>query len=205
MYCDWANGNEKLKKYHDTEWGVPVHDDKVMFEHLMMECLQCGLSWNYVLQKRDIFRQCLDKFNFNKIAKYTDEDVDRIMNTEGMLRSRRKIEAIINNAKCYLSMRKEFGSFESWLWEQVGGATILYNHHAAGIIPASNGLSADIAKELKKRGFRYLGPTTVYAHMQACGLINDHGKKCPCRQKIIDLYPTVKKRRVDEVNQTQWN
>ena len=114
--CDWGFTFEAMKTYHDTEWGVPVHDDRVMFEHLMMEAMQCGLSWSLMIKKREIFRSCFDGFDYDRIAAYTDADVERIMNTEGMINSRRKIEAVINNARCYQKIRQDHGSFSDWLW-----------------------------------------------------------------------------------------
>lgn len=188
--CDWALSSEAMRVYHDTEWGVPVHDDRVMFEHLMLECLQCGLSWSLMLKKRAVFRACFDGFDFDRIAAYTEADVARILNTEGMLRSRRKIEAVIGNARCYRQIRLEYGSFCRWLWAHTEGRTILYRGHEEGRVPVSNALSEAIARELKARGFRYLGPVTVYSHLQACGIINDHGKDCPCRRRINDVNPT---------------
>ena len=193
--CNWGFSFEAMRIYHDEEWGVPLHDDRKQFEFLMMEAMQCGLSWDLMIKKRDIFRKCFDGFDYEKIARYTDNDVERIMNTEGMIRSRRKIEAVINNAKCYLSMIEEFGSFSDWIWSFSGNKTILYNGHDEGAIPVSNGLSDRIAKELKKRGFKYLGTVTLYSHLQACGIINDHGKDCPCYKRINDNYPTIRKRR----------
>ena len=192
--------NEAMQDYHDTEWGVPVHDDRHMFEHLSMECLQCGLNWNMMLVKRDIFRQCFDHFDHDKIAAYDDSDIERIMNTEGMIRSPRKIKAIINNARCYRKVREEFGSFCDYLWSFSDGKTIIYQgHNGIGTIPVSNGLSNRISKDLKKRGFKYVGPVTIYSHLQACGIINDHDKDCPCYQKINNAHPTVRKRRNLEV------
>ena len=193
--CDWGFAFEAMRVYHDTEWGVPVHDDRVMFEHLMMEAMQCGLSWSLMMKKREIFRACFDGFDYDKIAAYTEADVARIMNTDGMIRSPRKIEAVIHNARCFQQIRREHGSFCSWLWAHTGGKTILYMGHEKGRIPVSNGLSDEIAKELKACGFRYLGTVTVYSHLQACGLINDHAKDCPCRQRINETNPTIRKRR----------
>ena len=192
--CDWGFTFEAMKVYHDTEWGVPVHDDRVMFEHLMMEAMQCGLSWSLMIKKRDIFRKCFDGFDYDRIASYTDADVERIMNMEGMIRSRRKIEAVINNARCFQKIRHEHGSFCDWLWAHTDGKTILYMGHEKGLIPVSNGLSDEIAKELKAYGFMYLGTVTVYSHLQACGIINDHGKDCPCWQRINNANPTIRKR-----------
>ena len=197
--CDWGFRFEAMKTYHDTEWGVPLHDDRKQFEFLMMEAMQCGLSWNLIIKKREIFRSCFDGFDYDKIAGYAETAVNRIMNTEGMIRSPRKIEAIINNARCFQQIRAEYGSFDKWLWKSSGGKTICYMGHEKGAVPVSNGLSDEIAKELKKRGFKYLGTVTVYSHLQACGIINDHDKDCPCYQRINEAHPTVRKRRDHEV------
>ena len=198
-YCGWANTDPLNKVYHDTEWGIPVHDDRHMFEHLTLECMQCGLSWVLMLKKREIFRKCFDNFDYDRIADYNEADVERILNTEGMIRSPRKVNAIINNARCYQQVREEFGTFCDYIWSYSDGKTILYQGHDAGRIPVSNGLSARISKDLKKRGFKYVGPVTIYSHLQACGIINDHDKDCPCRKKILDGYPTVVRRRDEEV------
>ena len=197
-YCMWAEMNEANRVYHDTEWGIPVHDDRHMFEHLTLECLQCGLSWDLMLKKREIFRECFDNFDYDKIAVYDEADVERILDTEGMIRSRRKIEAVINNARCFQRVRQEHGSFSDWLWAHTDGKTILYIGHEKGGFPVSNGLSDEIAKELKAYGFKYLGTVTVYSHLQACGIVNDHGKDCPCYQKINMHNPTIRKRRYME-------
>ena len=193
--CDWGFTFEAMREYHDKEWGVPLHDDLKQFEFLMMEAMQCGLSWTLMMKKRGIFRSCFDNFDYRKIAEYTEDDIERIINTEGMIRSRKKIEAVISNARCYIAMIEEFGSFSEWLWSFSDGKTILYTGHGEGDIPVSNGLSDKIVKELKKRGFKYLGTVTVYSHLQACGIINDHGKDCPCYKRINDNWPTVRKRR----------
>lgn len=198
-YCGWAGADPLDRVYHDTEWGIPVHDDRHMFEHLTLECMQCGLSWGLMLKKREIFRKCFDNFDYDKIADYDEADVERILNTEGMIRSPRKVKAIINNARCYQNVREEFGSFCDYIWAYSGGKTILYQGHAKGRIPVSNGLSDKISKDLKKRGFQYVGAITIYSHLQACGMINDHDQDCPCRKTIIDGYPTVVKRRDKEV------
>lgn len=198
-YCGWADTDPLDKVYHDTEWGIPEHDDRHMFEHLTLECMQCGLSWALMLKKREIFRKCFDNFDYDRIADYNEADVERILNTEGMIRSPRKVNAIINNARCYQKVRDEFGTFCDYIWSYSDGKTILYQGHDAGRIPVSNGLSARISKDLKKRGFKYVGPVTIYSHLQACGIINDHDKDCPCRKKILDGYPTVVRRRDEEV------
>lgn len=194
-YCKWDTTSELNIRYHDKEWGVPLHDDIGQFEFLMMEVMQCGLNWNMMINKREIFRACFDNFDYNRIAAYTDVDVERIMNTEGMIRSERKIRAVINNARCFQKIREQYGTFDKWLWSFSDNKTILYHKHNDGYIPVSNGLSDRISKELKSRGFKYLGTVTVYSHLQACGMINDHDKNCPCYQTIVGNYPTVHKRR----------
>ena len=198
-YCDWDTSSEINIRYHDTEWGVPLHDDKRQFEFLMMEVMQCGLNWNMMMLKREIFRSCFDGFDFDKVAAYGEDDIVRILETDGMIRSRRKIEAIISNARCFQAIRAEFGSFCNYLWGYSNGKTILYDRHADGWIPVSNGLSSRISKDLKKRGFKFLGPTTVYSHLQACGIINDHSKDCPRYKAINAANPTVRKHPDEEV------
>lgn len=192
-YCGWNSASEIDRHYHDTEWGIPVHDDRKQFEYLMMEVMQCGLSWELMLRKREIFRQCFDNFDFDKVAAYDERNVERIMNTEGMIRSPRKIRAIINNARCFQKIRNLYGSFSNYLWAYSDGKTIIYSSHGGGRIPVSNGLSARISKDLKSKGFKYLGAITVYSHLQACGIINDHDTDCPCYQKINGSFPTITK------------
>ncbi len=194
-YCRWDTSSERNIRYHDEEWGIPLHDDRGQFEFLMMEVMQCGLNWTMMINKREIFRLCFDNFDYNCIAEYDETDIERIMHTEGMIHSRRKIEAIIHNAKCFLKIREEFGSFDAYLWGYSENKTILYYKYNDGYIPVSNGLSDKISRDLKKRGFKYLGTITVYSHLQACGIINDHDKNCPCYRKIVSSYPTVQKRR----------
>ena len=194
-YCNWENTSELNQKYHDREWGIPVHDDRMQFEYLMMEVMQCGLNWNMMINKREIFRKCFDNFRFDLIAVYNDKDIERILNTEGMIKSRRKVEAIINNAKCFLKIQNKYGSFCNYLWAFSGNKTILYEEHSEGYIPVSNGLSDKISKDLKKRGFKFIGTITLYSHLQAAGIINDHDKNCPRYKFINNNFPTIKKRR----------
>lgn len=193
-YCDWANGSADLKKYHDEEWGVPVFDDKRMFEHLSLECLQCGLSWSLMLKKRAVFRECFEDFDFEKVASFTEEDEARVLKTENMLRAPRKIRAIVENARRFLEIREEFGTFCEYLRRLTGGKTILYEGHekAGAKIPVSNGLSERIGKDLKKRGFKFVGAVTIYSHLQACGVINDHDETCPCYQRINEAFETAR-------------
>ncbi|MCH5353209.1 MAG: DNA-3-methyladenine glycosylase I [Acutalibacter sp.] len=176
--CAWCLDGGMMERYHDEEWGEPVHDDGKQFEYLMLEAMQCGLSWSLMLKKREIFRQCFDNFDFRKIAQYTETDVERILNTEGMIRSRGKVNAIINNAKCFLGIIEEYGSFDQYLWGFSGGKTMVYRKHQKGEYETRNELSDRIAKDMKKRGFKYLGSITLFSHLQACGIINDHDPGC---------------------------
>ena len=203
-YCEWDTSSELNIKYHVEEWGVPLHGDRGQFEYLMMEVMQCGLSWDLMIKKREIFRSCFDNFEYDRIAEYDENDIERIMNTEGMIRSRRKIEAVINNARCFQKMREEFGSFDDYLWAHSDGKSIIYNKHSDGWIPVSNGLSDEISKDLKKRGFKYLGTITIYSHLQACGIINDHDRNCPCYKRIVKKYPMIEKRRYKEKQVTYF-
>lgn len=196
--CEWGKVSDKMIAYHDEEWGVPVHDDLRQFEYLMMEVMQCGLSWNLMIEKREIFRACFDGFDFMKIASYTEDDVKRILEYPGMIRSENKIRAVIKNAVLFQDIISEFGSFDSYIWAYSGNKTILYQGHQKGNIPAQNGLSGEISRDLKKRGFKYLGPVVVYSHLQACGIICDHTECCFRYSEIVSKYPTVKKRRNNE-------
>lgn len=196
--CGWCLCNEKIEKYHDEEWGVPVRDDRKQFEYLMMEVMQCGLNWNMMLQKREIFRECFDGFDYEKVAEYGEEDILRILETEGMIRSRRKVEAVIHNARCFRKVREEFGTFSDYLWGFSSGKMILYMGHQKGQIPARNGLSDRVSGDLRKRGFKYLGSVTVYAHLQACGMVNDHLEGCFRYREVTDGAETVRMRRDKE-------
>ena len=196
--CPWCLGNEQMIRYHDEEWGVPVHDDRKQFEFLMMEVMQCGLNWNMMIQKREIFRSCFDDFDFDKVAAYGETDIECIMGTDGMIRSRRKIEAVIHNAQCFQKIRAEFGSFSEYIWGFTKGKTYLYIGHQKGAVLARNGLSDQISADLKKRGLKYMGSVTVYAHLQACGIINDHWEGCFRYRELISCTGSVRKRREQE-------
>ena len=188
--CSWPT-TPLYQAYHDYEWGRPIHDDQRQFEHLCLESLQCGLSWLTILNKREIIRQCFDHFDVEAVARYTEADIERIMSTEGMLKSRNKIEAIINNAQAFQRIQDEFGSFSEYIWAFTNYKTIIYKGHPEGKVPAKNELSTRISKDLKKRGFKFVGPVTMYSHLQASGLINDHGKDCPCFNEINESNPVV--------------
>ena len=188
--CEWPT-TPLYQAYHDYEWGRPIHDDRLQFEHLCLESLQCGLSWLTILNKRDIIRGCFDHFDIDTVASYGESDVERILQTEGMLKSRPKIEAIINNASAFKGIQDEFGSFCNYIWAFTDDKTIIYESHPDGHVPAKNGLSTRISKDLKKRGFKFVGPVTIYSHLQASGLINDHGNDCPCFSEINKLADIV--------------
>ena len=185
----WRFASPEDKVYHDTEWGIPVHDDTRMFEHLCLECLQCGLSWNYVLQRRELFRQVFHGFDIDAVAAMGDKQIQQAIEVPGMLRSPRKLAAIVNNAHCVQQLQEEFGSFSAYFWQWTHGETIFYKGHEKGGIPAQNGLSKRIATDLKKRGFKYVGPVNIYAHLQACGIICDHNKNCPRYAYVQQNYP----------------
>ncbi|MDO5519387.1 MAG: DNA-3-methyladenine glycosylase I [bacterium] len=187
--CGWGIDHGIVQAYHDQEWGIPVHEDKVHFEYLLMEVMQCGLNWTMMLKKREIFRSCFDAFDFYKIAQYDQEKIDQIMQTEGMIHSIRKITAIIQNAKLFLKIIEEYGSFDEFLWRHSGYKTIVYKSHTYNQLPDHNELSDQISKELKKRGFKYLGSITIYSHLQACGMINDHDRDCYRYAYINEHYP----------------
>ncbi len=189
--CSWCEGNEKMVRYHDEEWGVPLHDDRKQFEFLMMEVMQCGLNWTMMINKREIFRKCFDNFDFDRVADYTDDDISRIMSAEGMIKSERKIRAIIHNARCFQAIRAEFGSFSDYIWRFTEGKTHLYAGHEKGYLPAQNGLSDEISKDLKKRGLKYMGSVTVYSHLQACGIVNDHVDTCFRYNDLLRVSDTV--------------
>lgn len=200
MYCNWDAMDEDSCRYHDKEWGRPLHDDRGQFEFLSLEVMQCGLSWSLVVSKREIIRGCFDFFDYDKVAGYGEADVERILSTPGMIRSEKKVRAIISNAACFQEIRKEHGSFSDFIWGYTKGRTIIYNKHPEGWIPASNALSERLSKDLKARGFKFLGPVVLYSHLQAAGLINDHGAGCPAGEEINRQNPVVHKRREGEKN-----
>lgn len=176
--CVWANGSELYMKYHDEEWGVPCHDEARLFEMLILEGQQAGLSWITILNKRENFRRAFDGFDPRKIAAYGDDKIAALMNDEGIIRNRLKIEAAIANSKAYLRLIGEFGSLDGYLWGWVEGKPIqnCWNSHEE--VPAATELSGRISKDLKKRGFKFVGPTIIYAFMQSVGMVNDHVASC---------------------------
>ena len=174
--CSWAS-NELNIPYHDTEWGVPVHDDRTLFEFLILEGAQAGLSWDTILRKREAYRAAFDNFDPAKVAKYSDAKCAKLLANEGIIRNRLKIASAVSNAKAFLAVQKEFGSFDNYIWGFVGGVPVV-NKLKGGDVPAKTDVSDAIAKDLKKRGFNFVGSTIMYAFMQATGMVNDHLMTC---------------------------
>ena len=176
--CSWAGTDPLYIKYHDKEWGVPVHDDRRLFEFLVLEGAQAGLSWLTVLKKRPNYIKAFDNFDPRKVAAYDTGKVTELISNAGIIRNRLKIEAAIQNARSFLAVQKEFGSFDSYIWQFVGGKTLKNKWQSTAQIPAQSETSTAMSKDLKRRGFRFVGPTICYAFMQATGLVNDHTVDC---------------------------
>ena len=176
--CSWPNGKEEDVKYHDTEWGVPLYDDRKLFEFIVLDGFQAGLSWSMILKKRDNFRKAFDNFDAKKIAAYDDRKVELLIQDAGIIRNKLKINATINNAKVFLEIQKEFGSFRKYIWQFTGGTTIKNKWKTMEEIPVSTPESDVMSKDLKKRGFKFVGTTICYAFMQAAGMVNDHVVSC---------------------------
>lgn len=176
--CEWPSGDPLLIEYHDKEWGVPVHNDRKLFEFLVLEGFQAGLSWLTVLRKRENFRKAFDNFDFNKVAKYDKRKINSLLKDGGIIRNKLKIAGAVANAAAFLEVRKEFGTFNKYIWGFTEGETIQNKFNSLKEIPATTELSDIISKDLKKRGFKFVGSTIVYAHMQATGMVNDHIKSC---------------------------
>lgn len=176
--CPWCGNDELYVKYHDEEWGVPVYDDRKHFEFLVLESAQAGLNWLTILKKRENYRKAYDGFDPLKVSQYDDNKIEELMKNSGIIRNRRKIEASINNAKRFLEIQKEFGSFDNYIWGFVDKRSVKNNWNDIKEVPATSELSDKVSKDLKKRGFKFLGSTIVYAHLQATGIINDHLVSC---------------------------
>lgn len=176
--CPWPAEHKLAIVYHDTEWGVPVHDDFKHFEFLVLDAFQAGLSWNTILNKRENFRKALDNFDFEKIAKYSESKVQQLMNNEGIIRNQLKIRATISNAQAFIKVRAENGSFDKFIWSFVDGAPIINQNKDIREIPAKTAVSDSMSKSLQKLGFKFVGSTICYAYMQAAGLVNDHLETC---------------------------
>ncbi len=176
--CEWGTNDPLMITYHDKEWGVPVHNDRKHFEFLILDGFQAGLSWRTILKKRKNFRQAFDNFDYKKIAKYSAKDVRQLLNDEGIIRNRLKINAAIINAKKFLKIQKDFGSFDKYIWQFVGGKPIKNRVKKLSDIPAKTKESGAMSKDLQSRGFKFVGSTICYAYMQAAGMVNDHVESC---------------------------
>lgn len=175
--CSWAT-NELNIEYHDTEWGVPVHEDRTLFEFLLLEGAQAGLSWDTILKKRENYRKAFDDFDPAKIARYSDARLEKLLQNEGIIRNRLKIASAVRNAQAFLAVQKEFDSFDRYIWELAGGKPIVNRPNEPSEVPARTELSDAISKDLKKRGFNFVGSTIMYAFMQATGIVDDHLASC---------------------------
>lgn len=176
--CRWCGDDPLYQDYHDHEWGVPLHDERRLFEMLILEGAQAGLSWITILKKRDNYRRAFDNFDAEKIAAYGQSDIERLLGDSGIVRNKLKINAAIQNAKAVLKIREEFGSFDAFIWSYVEGKPILNRWSSLDQVPAETELSKQISKDLKKRGCRFVGPTILYAYMQSIGMVNDHVVDC---------------------------
>ena len=187
--CPWVDlSKPDYVAYHDKEWGIPIHDDQVMFEFLLLEGAQAGLNWYTVLQKRENYRGAFDQFNPRKISKYGERQIVALLNNSGIIRNRLKIQAAISNARQFLEIQREFGSFDAYIWEFVQNKPVIHKLKQLSDYPATSPESEALSKDLRKRGFKFVGSTICYAHMQATGLVNDHSLNCFRRKEIIDGY-----------------
>jgi DNA-3-methyladenine glycosylase I len=176
--CAWCEKDDLYRNYHDQEWGDPVHDDHKMFEFLILETFQAGLSWYTILAKRENFRKAFENFDYEKVSQFSEDKIQTLMLDAGIIRNQLKIRAAVSNAQAYIKVREEFGSFCTYIWNFIGGKPIDHQPKTLKDIPASTPLSDALSKDLKKRGFKFVGTTVVYAHMQATGMVNDHIADC---------------------------
>lgn len=176
--CGWCEGNELYERYHDEEWGEPVHDDRKHFEFLLLEGAQAGLSWLTILKRREGYRKAFSDFDPRKVAAFDERDIARLSKDEGIIRNRLKIQSAIKNAEVFLAIQREFGSFDAYIWGFVGGRSVISRPKKLTDIPATSDLSDRVSKDLKKRGMSFVGSTIIYAHLQATGIVNDHIHTC---------------------------
>ncbi len=184
--CDWVSGDIHTK-YHDTEWGTPLHNDRKLFEFLVLDAMQSGLSWRIILNKRKSFQKAFHNFDAKKISKYTENDIKRLLADEGIIRNKRKIDSTINNAKRFLETKKEFGTFDKYVWSFVDGKTIHNRFKTWTDIPATSKVSEAMSADMKKRGFTFVGPTVIYAFMQTVGMVNDHVVGCFRKKELMSI------------------
>lgn len=176
--CNWCLSSDLYKKYHDEEWGVPVYDDQKLFEFLILETFQAGLSWITILKKRENFRNAFDHFDYKKVALYNEDKIQELLQDAGIIRNQLKIRAAVSNAISFMKVREEFGSFSDYIWKFTDGKPIINNRNVLKDVPATSEISDALSKDLKKRGFKFVGSTVVYAHMQATGMVDDHVAAC---------------------------
>ena len=176
--CFWVTDSDLYKKYHDEEWGTPVYDDRILFEFLILETFQAGLSWITILNKRENFRLAFDQFDYKKIATYSESKYESLLKDSGIIRNKLKIKSAITNARLFIEIQQEFGSFSKFIWSYVNNKSIINKFDKREEVPATTALSDKISKDLKKRGFKFVGSTVVYAYMQAIGMVNDHTTDC---------------------------
>lgn len=182
MRCGWCSLSDLYKKYHDEEWGVPVYGDQKLFEFLILETFQAGLSWITILRKRENFKLAFNDFDYKKVALYTEDKIQELLQDAGIIRNQLKIRATVSNALAFMKVQDEFGSFSNYIWAFTNGQPIQNNRKSLKEVPATTPLSDKISKDLKKRGFKFVGSTVVYAHMQATGMVDDHVADCWKRQ-----------------------
>jgi len=181
--CDWAEANALEKEYHDKEWGVPIHDDRLLFEMLTLEGAQAGLSWSTILAKREGYKKAFDNFDIKKVASYDEAKKNSLLENKNIVRNKLKINSTINNANMILKLKEEFGSFDKYIWSFVDNKPIINSWKKIEDVPASTKLSDTISKDMKKRGFKFIGTTTIYAFLQAIGMVNDHLVYCFCYKR----------------------
>ncbi|WP_031431676.1 DNA-3-methyladenine glycosylase I [Methylomicrobium agile] len=186
--CKWALSSPQMENYHDAEWGVPVHDDRLLFEFLVLEGAQAGLSWSTILHKRENYRQAFDHFDPETVARYDERKIEKLLQNPGIIRNRLKVEAAVANAQAFLQVREAFGSFDAYLWRFVNGEPVNHYWKRHDELPASTLISEIMSRDLKKRGFKFVGRTICYAHMQATGMVNDHTVDCFRHAEITRLY-----------------
>ncbi len=184
--CGWSQGSELMINYHDTEWGLPLHNDRKLFEFLVLDCFQAGLSWEIVLKKRESFRSAFDDFNPELISKYSRRKIQSLLKDPGIIRNRLKVESAVSNAAIFLKLQEEFGSFDTYIWRFTEGKTIVNSWKRLSEIPANTPVSDTMSRELKKKGFRFAGSTICYAFMQAAGMVNDHVVDCFRYRELIE-------------------
>ncbi|TKD72542.1 DNA-3-methyladenine glycosylase I [Pseudalkalibacillus hwajinpoensis] len=176
--CAWVNDEEIFKNYHDNEWGIPVYDDQKLFEMLILEGAQAGLSWITILKRRENYREAFDEFNVEQVASYDEDKIQKLLSNEGIIRNKLKVRGTVKNAKAFIAIRKEFGSFSTYIWAFTEGKPIVNHWESSDEVPAETDLSKKISKDMKKRNFTFVGPVIIYSFMQAVGMVNDHTTDC---------------------------